>query len=84
MIDSTVLKNVVWEYERQCKVKNCKPTYEGLSRELNISTQTISNAIHERFNGKPYTEHPHTTRVIDNADFQILQRLFDSREDLSV
>ena len=84
MYDSTTLTTMVNGYIKQCEVMKSKPTFKGMGNWLGVSGMTISNVVHGAFNGKQYTEHPHTTRIIDNNDFQILQRLFDSREDLSV
>ena len=84
MYDTTTLITMVNGYIKQCEAGKRKPTYKGMGNVLGVSNQTIANVVHGAFNGKRYTEHPHSTRVIDNNDFQILQRLFDSREDLSV
>lgn len=84
MITTLELKQAVQSYRERCRIENTPPTFKGMGDWLGVSGVTISNVVHETFNGRRYTEHPHKTRIIDNNDFQILQRLFDSREDLSV
>ena len=76
MIETTILQTKATEYMEQCKARNRKPTYTGLSKILNVSAMTIGNAIRETYNHKPYTKHPHITRCIDNKDFELIQDLF--------
>ena len=78
MIDSTTLNTKISRYIEQCKIRHCKPTFKGIGNALSISGQTVSNVVHGTFNGKRYTERPHSTRIIANSDFEILQGLFDS------
>lgn len=79
MIDTLELTQAVRSYRERCRTANRQPTFRGIALDLGVSGQTVANVVHESFNGRRYTEHPHTTRIIDNADFDILQSLFDER-----
>lgn len=79
MIDTLELTQAVRSYRERCRTANRQPTYKGIALDLGVSSQTVANVVHGIFNGRRYTEHPHTTRIIGNADFEILQSLFDER-----
>lgn len=77
MIDTTILQTKLHTYFDNCQNLSIKPTFEGVGRLLGTSGKTISNVVHGHFNGKEYTDTPHATRCIDNADFEVVKGLFD-------
>lgn len=77
MYDSTTLARIINGYVNQCRSRQHKPSYKGIAEVLSASQTTIYNVVHGEFNGgKKYTEHPHSTRVIDNCDFELLRSVF--------
>lgn len=80
MIDTITLQVQVDGYKERCKHACCRPTYQGVGKVLGISSSTISNVIHGRYNGHEYTDTPHATRCIDNDDFEVVKALFSESE----
>lgn len=77
MINTTVLQQIVNEYDKKCFEHHRKPSYKGLGTELGITGQTVRNIVTGIYkDGKPYTTTPHITRCIDNEDFSIVRDLF--------
>lgn len=78
MINTTILQNGVQIYRERCRLTNKRPTYSGLALMIGTSSQTISNVVHGNYNGgHEYTDTPHATRCIDNADFELVKGLFE-------
>ena len=84
MIRTEILQEKVGLYRQRCFFDCHKPTFCGLGRALGISRMTVSNVARGRFNGKEYTDKPSATRCIDNADFKVIQGLFESAENSSI
>lgn len=79
MINSTELQNKVVCYQKKCNDRQKSPTYLGLSTVLGVAPQTIANVVHGQYNnGHFYTERPHTTRCIDNDDFEVIRSVFNN------
>ena len=76
MIGTEELQKRVAGYMQGCLDRQKEPTYTGLAFILGVSGQTISNVVTGTFNGHRYTDKPHTTRCIDNDDFDIIRALF--------
>lgn len=81
MIQTRELEKTVSRYRQNCRYRHIEPSYIGLGRCLGCSGTTISNVIHGKFNGHSYTERPHSTRCIDNNDFELIRELFDFKTD---
>ncbi len=80
MIDSGELQKRVSGYRKQCIDRQKQPSYNGLAVAIGVSAPTISHiVIGEYRNGKPYTPKPHSTRCVDNSDFDLIRALFDDR-----
>lgn len=61
-------------YFNKCELDQSRPTKQGLAKYLGISNKTLEHVNTGYYRtGKPYTPTPHTTRVFDNADFEIVQ-----------
>jgi len=80
MIDTKTLETEIQGYNETCRRTNHRPTYKGLATLIGISDTTISNVIHGHFNGNEYTNTPHKTRCIKNADFEIIRSIFTKEE----
>lgn len=76
MIDTRTIQIQVQRYQTQCRENGSRPTYNGLASLLGVSGRTVANVAHGHFNGREYTDKPHTTRCIDNADFGLIQGLY--------
>ena len=77
MIDTTTLQIKIDGYRDRCQKSHRKPTFNGVGQALGVSNKTVANVVHGHFNGKEYTDTPHATRCIDNADFEVVKGLFD-------
>ncbi len=76
MISTDKLEQLTVEYLKNCNRQQAQPTFRGLGEVLSVSGQTIANVVHGKFNGHDYTDAPHTTRIIDNKDFNIIRDIF--------
>lgn len=74
MYNHEQLTEAVADYMYHC---HYKPTRQGLADWLCVSLQTINNVINGTFNGLPYTNRPHISRIISNKDFELIRSLFD-------
>ncbi len=77
MIDSRELEKRVSRYRQNCRDRHKEPSYIGLGFARGCSGMTISNVVNGTFNGHLYTERPHSKRIINNADFELIRQLFD-------
>lgn len=74
MYDTETLESLCRDYMNHC---HNKPTRKGLADWLQISSVTITNVIHGYYHGGTlYTLHPHISRKIDNADFELIRNIF--------
>lgn len=77
MINTTKVQQIVSEYSKKCFLQNRTPTYRGLAEELGITGQTVRHIVTGVYkDGRTYTNKPHTTRCIDNEDFDIIRHLY--------
>ncbi len=80
MIGTEELQKRVYRYRNCCRDRHTEPTYIGLAFILGISGKTIRNVVNGTYNGHRYTEHPHSTRCIDNNDFETVRAVFKPEE----
>ena len=79
MIGTVELQNKVSKYGKRCLESQKQPTYAGLGAVLQISGLTIKHIVTGYYKGGlEYTEKPHITRCVDNADFDLIRALFDA------
>lgn len=77
------LTRVVEDYLDDCYLRNKKPSYLSLSKALGTTVGTVRNVNLGSYNGVPYSNKPSYNRVIDNNDFEIIQNVFRSQEDVT-
>lgn len=73
MYDTETLNDLIENYMIYC---HGKPSKCGLATWLKISPTTVFNVIRGYYNHIPYGMQPSPSRVIDNADFEIIRSLF--------
>jgi len=82
MIGTQELQRQVLGYCKRCFTNHKEPTYNGLGTALNISGGTIKHIVTGYYKGsQAYTDTPHITRCIDNADFALIRALFDKQSE---
>lgn len=81
MYDSELLKSAISDYMYHCQKNNYRPTKKGLANWLSCSAGTIDNYVHGKFNGLPYSIHPHINRLVANKDFPLIRSVFQTDEE---
>lgn len=80
MIESKHLTEVVKKYKVDCKSNEKNPTYREMARRLNVDAATIKHILSGCYKkNKPYTNNPHVTRCVRNADFEMIVNMFDPK-----
>ena len=83
MKNTSEITQAVEDYLDDCYLRNKKPSYLSLSKALGTTVGTVRNVNLGSYNGVPYSNKPSYNRVIDNNDFEIIQNVFRSQEDVT-
>lgn len=73
MIDTDTIRECIEGLQRAGE----RISYERVSKVLGVSPATVGNVRRGTYRkGRPYSDTPHSKRLIDNRDFMLIQGLF--------
>ena len=84
MINTEELQKRVAQYGQNCINNQKRPSYLGLAAALGCSAMTVSHIVTGIYkDGHRYTNKPHSTRCVNNSDFDVIRALFDYDEHIN-